>query len=279
MSAPPHERRAAASRSAGIRRIAFFDVDETLITVKSMLDFAQQAPHSLGEDKTAQPHEGLHRGGTDLAALRRRGASRAEMNRVYYRRYAGVALARLQKAGRDWYHAYRTRPDGYITAGLAALARHRRAGHTIVLVSGSARPLLTPLAEDLGADRILCTEQLADAQGILTGEVARPMIGEAKAEAVTEVMAQLRVPTTDCFAYADHASDLDMLRAVGNPVVVGPDPVLARYARASDWPVLPADAGPRSARTQHHDAHGHDGPEIIALTSGQPTAPRDQARQ
>lgn len=190
MPEPPRERRTAANRSPAIRPIAFFDVDETLITAKSMLDFARQAPHSLRDDITAQASGQRHSADADLTAMRRRGASRVEMNRVYYRRYAGVSLARLQEAGRDWYHAYRTRRDGYVRAGLAALARHRRAGHTIVLISGSARPLLTPLAQDLGADRILCTEQFADAQGVLTGEVDRPMIGEAKAEAVTEVMAK-----------------------------------------------------------------------------------------
>ncbi|WP_253915769.1 HAD family phosphatase [Streptomyces sp. NRRL S-31] len=266
------------SRPVVIRHIAFFDVDETLITAKSLLDFAQRVPHGLWEDETGQPIERLRSGEIDLAALQRSGASRAEMNRAYYRRYAGVPLERLQKAGRDWYHAYRMRPDGYITAGLAALARHRRAGHMIVLISGSARPLLTPLSEDLGADRILCTEQLDDAQGVLTGEVAHPMVGEAKAEAVTEVMAQLRVPTTDCFAYGDHGSDLDMLQAVGSPVVVGTDPVLARHAQASNWPMLPADAGPRIARAQHHDTSAQYGPQVIALASGRGAAPRRQER-
>ncbi|MFC9050901.1 MULTISPECIES: HAD family hydrolase [Streptomyces violaceoruber group] len=263
MPEPPRERRTAANRSPAIRPIAFFDVDETLITAKSMLDFARQAPHSLRDDITAQASGQRHSADADLTAMRRRGASRVEMNRVYYRRYAGVSLARLQEAGRDWYHAYRTRPDGYVRAGLAALARHRRAGHTIVLISGSARPLLTPLAQDLGADRILCTEQFADAQGVLTGEVDRPMIGEAKAEAVTEVMAKRGVVPADCFAYGDHESDFGMLQAVGNPVVVGTDLVLVRHAQASNWPVLPADAGPRCACARRPGPLGHDDPSAI----------------
>jgi HAD superfamily hydrolase (TIGR01490 family) len=241
-----------------VQHVAFFDVDETLITAKSMLDFVHHAPQTLWDKAPGYDNEQQHREVADLDSLRRLGASRAEMNRAYYRRYRGIPLARLQKAGRDWYRAYRTRPNAYVAAGLTALARHQQAGHGIVLISGSARPLLDPLAEDLGVDLVLCTEQVVDAQGLLTGEVVRPMIGEAKAAAVTKVMTQLGVPATDCFAYGDHASDADMLQSVGNPVAVGTDPVLARHAQASGWPVLPASPGPRNVVGEGHHLPTHD---------------------
>jgi HAD superfamily hydrolase (TIGR01490 family) len=234
------------SRLATAQGVAFFDVDETLITAKSMFDFARhvsRSGHSLLGDDDGEYHAEV----VDLTAMRLRGAGRAEMNRAYYRRYAGVPLARLQAACRDWYRSYRVRAEAFVTAGLQALARHQQAGHGVVLVSGSARPLLEPIAEDLGADLVLCTEQCVDSRGFLTGEVARPMIGEVKAEAATAVMTELGVRSADCFAYGDHASDADMLQAVGNPVVVGADPVLVRHARASGWPVLASSPGPRSA--------------------------------
>lgn len=245
MPPPVRISRTTAGRLADARGVAFFDVDETLITAKSMFDFvahvSRGGPPLSGSDGGEYRPEVV-----DLDAMRRRGAGRAEMNRAYYRRYAGVPLTRLQAAGRDWYRAYRGRAEAFVTSGLRALVRHQKAGRGIVLVSGSARPLLEPIAEDLGADLVLCTEQFVDPGGVLTGEVARPMIGEAKAEAATTVMTQLGVPPVDCFAYGDHTSDLDMLQAVGNPVVVGADPVLARHARASGWPVLPSSPGPRN---------------------------------
>ena len=40
------------------------------------------------------------------------------------------------------------------------------------------------------------------------------------------------------YAYSDSASDLPMLRAVGNPVVVNPDEDLARIARDQGWRVM-----------------------------------------
>ena len=40
------------------------------------------------------------------------------------------------------------------------------------------------------------------------------------------------------YAYSDSASDLPMLRAVGNPVVVNPDPPLAEIAGDEGWQTL-----------------------------------------
>jgi hypothetical protein len=40
------------------------------------------------------------------------------------------------------------------------------------------------------------------------------------------------------YAYSDSLSDLPMLRAVGNPVVVNPDPPLAEIAREENWQAM-----------------------------------------
>jgi phosphoserine phosphatase len=71
------------------------------------------------------------------------------------------------------------------------------------------------------------------------------MIGRAKAEAVAKTAAGLGVSTQDCWGYGDHASDLGLLRAVGHPVVIGDDPVLAAHAREHGWPVLSQAGGGR----------------------------------
>ncbi|MHC0429383.1 HAD family hydrolase, partial [Streptomyces sp. O3] len=222
-------------RPRQVPRIAFFDVDETLLAAKTMLDFWNHWTRLTGPDPRADD---------ELATLVRSGAARAEQNRAYYRRFAGVPLTDVQEAARQWYAAYRNRPRPYVTAGLRALARHREAGHGVVLVSGSSWPILAPVAQDLGADQVLCTEQYTD-DGILTGEVRHPMIGTAKADAVTGLARRLGVDPADCYAYGDHSSDLAMLRATGNATVIGADQVLAKQARRSGWLVLPSDAGPK----------------------------------
>ncbi|GAA4786009.1 HAD-IB family hydrolase [Streptomyces ziwulingensis] len=233
----------APARPAIPRRLAFFDVDETLISGKSMIDFLRHAPDGLWPSPRA--HTGAPAGWTrgragveELAELDRRGAGRAEMNRAYYRLYAGVSLTALRAAGRAWYTDFASRPAPYVTAGVEALAGHRRAGHTVVLVSGSAHPFVDPVAEALGVGRVLCTELEVDDDGLLTGGVTRTMIGADKGRAVTELRERLGVAAEDCFAYGDHASDLAMLQAVGNAAVVGEDPVLLHHARQGGWPVL-----------------------------------------
>ncbi|MGW2420999.1 HAD family hydrolase [Streptomyces sp. NPDC001709] len=216
------------------RRVAFFDVDETLLVGKSMVEFLRYW--------VARDGRGDAEFRSAMAELRAvaEGAGRAAANRAYYRRFAGVPGAELAEAGRRWYAQYRRRPNAFVASTVAALAAHRAAGDLLVLVSGSCRAMLDPLAADIGADKVLCTELAIGADGRLTSEVGRPMIGPAKADAAVTLLGSLGVGPDDCFAYGDHASDLDLLTAVGGPRVVGDDPVLASWARRRGWPVLPA---------------------------------------
>ena len=49
------------------------------------------------------------------------------------------------------------------------------------------------------------------------------MYGEGKVEAMRAFAAEHEIDLDRSYAYSDSASDLPMLRAVGNPVVVNPD--------------------------------------------------------
>ncbi|GAA4444448.1 HAD family hydrolase [Phytohabitans houttuyneae] len=209
-----------------MRPIAFFDVDGTLVAGTTMREFLR---FRLGTAAAEQRWR----------ELRGDGAGRAEANRRYFRLYAGTRWAELMSEGRRWYDTWSRRPDGYVSGGLGALRRHRAHGHAVVLVSGSFLPCLLPIAEHLGADAVLCTEPETDGGGVLTG-TAQPMIGRAKAVAAQRLAADWHVPAGHCFAYGDHASDLDLLGAVGHPAVVGDDPDLLRLAARYGWPRLPA---------------------------------------
>ncbi|MDT3398061.1 HAD-IB family hydrolase [Streptomyces sp. B1866] len=221
------------------QRAAFFDVDETLLNTKSMFHFLRYWMAREGDDGSG--HDAVM---AELRAQADAGVHRSEINRRYYRRFAGTDGRELAAAGREWYEKYRTGAGAFVLATWAAAARHRKAGDLVALVSGSFRGLLEPLAEDVGADVVLCSEPLAGPDGRLTGEIRRPMIGTVKADGVRETIAELALAAGECFAYGDHSSDLDMLLSVGNPVVVGADPVLLARAQSQDWPVLSAAAGP-----------------------------------
>ncbi|WP_327174065.1 HAD-IB family hydrolase [Streptomyces sp. NBC_01335] len=216
--------------------LAFFDVDETVIAAKSMVAFRE---YWLAETDPSRAEAEA----SALRAAARSAPDREALNRWYYRRYSGVALADLEAAGRLWYDTYRRGAAAFVLDSVEALAGHRLAGREAVLVSGSMHPVLAPLAQELGVATVLCTELEVGADGVLTGEVLRPMIGEAKAEAAIRAMRERGADPGDCFAYGDHESDLALLRAVGRPVVVGTSEVLNREAERSGWTVLPGRLG------------------------------------
>ncbi|MGK4585111.1 HAD family hydrolase [Kitasatospora sp. HPMI-4] len=225
--------------STGRRTAAFFDVDETLITAKSMFEFLRYWLARHGDDGTVFQKR------ADALLEMARSGPRETGNRAYYTNFAGAPAAGLAAAGRDWYAAYRTGPKAFVTAALGALAHHRAAGDLVVLVSGGFAACLAPLADDLAADLLLCSDPLAAEDGTLTGAVGTAMIGRAKAAAVAETIDAFDLAAADCWAYGDHSSDLDMLASVGNPVAVGDDPVLRAHVRDHGGLVLPATGGPR----------------------------------
>ncbi|MFJ5266232.1 HAD family hydrolase [Streptomyces sp. NPDC088387] len=213
--------------------IAFFDVDETLITVKSMFRFLDFHYRERGLPPSAYQEA--------AGTLRRRsaeGVSRLVTNREYYRLYAGRPRGELFAHGRDWF-------DVELAAGtllhapvVSALRRHQAQGARIVLVSGSFRPCLEPVAELLGADEILCSEPEYVA-GHCTGRVARPVIGVEKGRLARTLMRRRAVSSARAAAYADHASDLELLRSVGHPFAVGDDMVLGAHVARVGGGTLP----------------------------------------
>ncbi|MEU3288646.1 HAD-IB family hydrolase [Streptomyces longwoodensis] len=213
--------------------LAFFDVDETLITVKSMFRFLRFHYRERGLPESAY----------DQAAgtLRRRsaaGISRLVTNREYYRLYAGRPREELFAHGRAWFDAELACGTLLHLPVVNALARHRARGARIVLVSGSFRPCLEPVAALLGADDILCSEPSYEG-GYCTGVVQRPVIGAEKGRLARALMRRRAVDPSRAAAYADHASDLDLLRSVGHPVAVGEDLVLGAHVAGVGGGTLP----------------------------------------
>lgn len=200
---------------------AFFDVDETLVTAKTMFSFLEFHLAAGG-----RPPQAYDQARAELQGLSAQGMAREEVNRAYYRLYAGAEVATLRRQGEQWFeHQLATAPGFFHRPGVDALRRHQAAGDQIVLVSGSFFPCLEPIARHLGAHDALGTPQLT-AGGRLTGEVSHPMIGPAKGRSARAWARTHGLDPAHCSAYGDHSTDLDLLRAVGHPFAVGDDPVL-----------------------------------------------------
>ncbi|QIS17672.1 HAD family hydrolase [Nocardia terpenica] len=209
----------------GVRSIAFFDVDETLITTKSMFDFYDyylRVAHVVADPST------------DARSLLGANIPREQANRRYYRSFADAEVAEVSAIGRRWF-AERLCAGGFFHEDVkAALAAHRRDGTLTVLVSGSFSACLEPIATYCGADLFLGSEPEIRA-GRYTGEVLRTMIGPAKRAAAQDLLAAHGIDAADCHGYGDHTSDLGLLELVGHPVVVGIDPELTAIAEARGW--------------------------------------------
>ena len=117
------------------------------------------------------------------------------------------------------------------------LARHRQAGHRIVLVTGSIDFIIKPLADELGVRDVLAPS-LVTSNGRFTGELDGPPIGEEeKARRIRRFADANDIDLSKSHAYGDSIADLPMLEAVGHPHAVNPDKVLAARAATRGWPV------------------------------------------
>lgn len=218
---------------------AFFDVDNTLLSIKSMFSFQDYYhrhcggfPALFGPLRSARFNAGIHR-------YERTGKPREFINRKYYESFRGRSVAEVRDCARSWYADLRRRRDDlFIQPALMALRRHQKQGTEIVLVSGSSVEILTPLAEELDVAHMLAT-RVEQEDGRYTGVIRPPQtIGRGKAEAVRAFLEAHPCDAAACFAYGDHHSDIPMLEAVGRPCVVAGDPVLEAHAAARSWPVL-----------------------------------------
>ncbi|MFD5175219.1 HAD family hydrolase [Nocardia sp. NPDC058379] len=207
---------------------AFFDVDETLITVKSMFAFLRHWLAEHGDDGSEYT-----RVTDEIKERADAGTPREEINRHYYRLFRGVAYTALAESGQRWFDAYAAAGGAFYLDTLEALRAHRESGVRTVLVSGSFAPAIAPVAAAVGADHLIATEPVLDERGALTGEVLRPMIGEAKGEAVVAFLREHGISTDDTWGYGDHGTDLPFLWIVAHPFRRGDDPHLLAAATAA----------------------------------------------
>ena len=228
---PGRKRRPAASEEEAGEVAAIFDVDGTLIDSNVVSHYAwlkmRELPAALRPLWAA----------TFAARVPYYWAldkiSRAHFNRAFYKNYRGWKPARARKLGEDSFSGYvlkRLYPEA-----IATLRAHKAAGHRVVLLSGALDFILEPF-EDL-ADDVL-TARLEEENGMYTGELSgAPVAGEARARMLASFARRRKLDLSHSYAYADSISDLPMLEAVGNPVVVNPDRRLQKAAKERGWQV------------------------------------------
>lgn len=121
----------------------------------------------------------------------------------------------------------------------AILDDHRARGHHLILVSASPTEIIERFAKAAGMDLGVGTEGERDENDCYTGRLAGPFCyREGKVEVLRNLSDQHGYDLSRSYAYTDSASDLPMLEAVGNPVVVNPEPGLRNIASTRSWGIV-----------------------------------------
>jgi HAD superfamily hydrolase (TIGR01490 family) len=215
---------------------AFFDLDKTLIEGSSALHFARAAYRTgmlsrrrLARDAWANARFRL-RGSTDEGTeeLKRRildaiaGQRTVDLARLGPQVLAGVLPVVYQEVLDEAY-------------------AHQDAGRPVYIVTAASQELADVLAQVLVLDGgIGMRAEVRD--GVYTGRADGPFTyREGKAEAIRQLAAREGIDLAESYAYSDSESDLPMLRVVGHPVAVNPDPALLRIARQEGWRIMRFD--------------------------------------
>ena len=123
--------------------------------------------------------------------------------------------------------------------------QHRDAGRPVVLATTTPEHLVRPFAERMGLDDVVATRYEVDGRGRFAGRLDGPFVWSlGKLDAVRDWAEEHEIDLADSFAYSDSIYDLPLLRAVGNPGAVNPDPRLFAAALALRWPILSFDTSP-----------------------------------
>lgn len=213
--------------------LAIFDLDETLIDIDS--------DHAWGEFIC---DEGM----VDAEEHRRKNNgfyADYQAGQLDVTAYLAFACRVLTQYSLDELHRAR---EKFVTDRIVShllpraknlIARHRSAGHELLIITSTIEFITRPIADRLGIDTLIAPmPEMIDGRytGAITGT---PSFGPGK---VTCLAGWLRAnpgfSMADSYFYSDSRNDLPLLEAVEHPVAVNPDPVLAGIAKERGWTVL-----------------------------------------
>jgi HAD superfamily hydrolase (TIGR01490 family) len=211
----------------------FFDVDETLINIKSMFDFLEF--YYLQQDLM----HGKQRFQYTMMKFKKMAQehSREVVNQAYYQLFNGEKRSDMLSLGEKWFI---TKLDIFKIAVVEKLRWHQQHGHIVILVSGSFEVCLLPIARAMGVTEILSV-RLEHINGKYTGNILPPQtIGTGKAVAVANYLKEYAAGNPRIYIYGDHISDLPMLLLATDPIVIAQCTELMAYAKQHEWPILKA---------------------------------------
>jgi HAD superfamily hydrolase (TIGR01490 family) len=216
------------------RAAAFFDLDKTLMAGSSGMQFAR-----IAAKRKIVSRRQLAGWAVEHMRYRLRGTTDArteEVLRVARELISGLSATTVDRMGPEVMAAILPRVYPQM---LDEVYAHQDAGRATFIVSAAGHDVVESLANVLGMDGGIGTRYELDGDGSFTGRFDGPFVyGPGKVEAMQAFAGAHDIDLAASYAYSDSISDLPMLRAVGNPVVVNPDPPLLEIAREEGWQTL-----------------------------------------
>jgi HAD superfamily hydrolase (TIGR01490 family) len=217
------------------QRLALFDLDHTL----------------LSGDSDVLWCEFLMEGGIlDRASFEPRNAEMARRYRdasvsaeAFCEFYVATLAGRTLAAWQPWCARFLAEivAPRIPAAARALVEAHRARGDRLVLTTATNRVLTELTAQHLRIDELIATEvELVD--GVCTGRTRGTLnMREGKVARLRAWLDERGLAPAllgDAVFYSDSSNELPLLRAVGEPIAVDPDPGLRAQARLQGWQVL-----------------------------------------
>ncbi len=234
-----------ASSPAGPTVGAFFDLDGTLVAGFTA------AAHASDRLRRGQARIGEVLGVVEASLRYKLGRMQFERLLVRAANYLrGESLDELDEVGERVFAeqvAHKVYP-----LMRQIVEAHRDRGHTLVMSSSALTIHAEPVARALDIADVVCNTFELDSDGLLTGEISRPIVwGRQKAAAVEKFCSERGVELRRSYFYADGDEDAALMKLVGHPRPVNPRPGLKSLAAHEGWPVLvvttPGQRGPADA--------------------------------
>ncbi|HET9239392.1 MAG TPA: HAD family hydrolase [Oligoflexus sp.] len=210
---------------------AFFDLDRTLIDVNSAILYAQfERKHgriSTRQVLTTIFHSLLYH------------LNIGSMEKAYARamkHFTGIAEKDLAGWAKDFFEEEvkpRLQPGA-----LPVLQQHKNAGHILVMLTSSSCYQADYACQAWGLDHWIAN-RFPTENGLFLGTYHKPLVyGDGKVHHAKAWAADAGVDLQRSYFYTDSYSDLPMLKEVGYPMVVNPDPKLRAHALKYKWELL-----------------------------------------
>jgi len=212
-------------------KIAFFDVDETLVAKRSTkvclkYFFQKGVIHPAFYFKA-------------LWWLVLDSFNKLNFERVF--REGGIALKgkNLKDVKKLMNTCFEEKLEPFIyKKGLDLLKQKKKQNFKIVLITAQYTQITELYKKHFNADEIIATD-LEIKDGKFTGKVIGPVCyGQGKVEKITQYIKGKKVKLNQCEAYSDSMSDVPLLSIVGTAFATNPDSSLEKYAKKHKWKIL-----------------------------------------